>query len=792
MNAFTYERTYSYLYARNKYVNVRKYLIAKDEDGQRYAIFQLVNNYRDTIQAVKIKVEQYDKNNNIVYTNEIPYDGLSIKHHGKFVPFFKLAIDDKTVRIVASLVAAKFENHIYRDEKMVRIKKEKAEVEKELKDHINKRYNALASKSPIKSFIIMSTIVTVLMAIFIGAFSIINKNSIVDDFEYNRSTGEIVAYTGTSRYITVPSTIKNTAITSVASRAFMNSDLIMITFESSEIEIGQSAFMNCKNLVQITGNTLTDIGQSAFENCYQLSNLQVSGIESVGPSAFKNCRALVEFNFADCKKLSSFAFNNCDKLERVETPNAIVSTNLFLENPQLTSFTFADVDVYYNRLFTIFSSENEFPQLTVNMNMSAVDNDFITNFSCKAINFINPSLNLNSKVKQAWIDSAKKNNAYIETSAYIKIYDVIDSFKQVTTNLSLSDPTIRGITGAAWSQVATNLESLQLNNYIYLSKDLLNQCRKLTYLEVGTNNAIDDNALASTVLQTIVMPINGSSFVSKFMIKPVVALDVRITSGALVPKNYFADCSFIKSIQFDSSIVKFNEDCINNCTSLEQITIASENPILTKGFIGAGCTRLNTVTIPYIGTSKSEPIKYAELNVSAQYTKTLIISSASSIKLAEGCFDRCAMLEYVKAPYGFTPDTKNILDGKTILSKLYIGFSVGASLKTLIGNNNSVQNLLVTDVRTFPDSYFNGAYGAKVYLGANTSVHSNLLKGNEGLAALYISSNASRPFSYLANVDFEGAVTRVYDTKVQGDYNPRFFEYTAGYDVDGIISGLFN
>lgn len=791
MNAFTYEKTFNYLYSKNRYVVVRKYMIAKDEEGQRYAIFQLVNNYRDTLQQVRLKIEQFDRNNNLVYTNDIPYEGLSIKHNGKFVPFFKLALDNHTTRIATTLIAAKFENHVYVDEKMIRVKKEKVEEEKELKDKIVRRYNAISSKSPFKSFMIMSLITAILASIIIGVFSIVNKEAVYDNFQYNKATGEIVSYLGTQANVTIPSKIKNTSITKIGNNAFKNNSIVNIVFDSPNIEIGDNAFINCRYLRSVKGKTITSIGQSAFENCVSLSDLDVDDIINVGKSAFKSCSTLSTFDFNGCKSVGTFAFNYCVNLQLVNVPNATVTTNVFYENPGLRTFTFGNVDAYYTRLFTIFSNESNFPQLEVNNYIQSVDVNFLNDFNCGRLNFLNYDVTMPNSVRKKWESLAMSHNGYTNTALYTKMFDTITSFNNPgDESLSLTDRSVKGITAQAWNSIANNVRYLTLNNYVYLTAKMLAKCRNLVSLSLGPNNYIEESSISSPNLINITLPVLGSSFASLFASYPMGTVDVILVGDKTVKENYFSNCRFISSIYTNNDIDTFEANCINNCVGLNTLTIGCRLASFAKGFIGKNCTALTNVTLPYIGTSSNEPVKYSELNLSYAYTNKITLGNGARLTLVEGCFENCTKLQFIVAQSGFTTETHDILKGKNEIEKMIIDLYPGESLESLVGQGVTVKNVLFTNITAFSANYFANMPNTNVYLGAGTSLSEGTITESSNISSLFISSYTRVFNDSLRWIDVkEGCVRKVY-TSIDYGYVPENYQIFT-YDVDTAITSIF-
>ena len=58
MSSFQYEKTQSFIQKKKELIFVKKYLLAKDKDNQRYAIFHLINNYKETVTKIVLIVKQ--------------------------------------------------------------------------------------------------------------------------------------------------------------------------------------------------------------------------------------------------------------------------------------------------------------------------------------------------------------------------------------------------------------------------------------------------------------------------------------------------------------------------------------------------------------------------------------------------------------------------------------------------------------------------------------------------------------------------------------------------------------
>jgi len=87
---------------------------------------------------------------------------------------------------------------------------------------------------------------------------------------------------GFSGSLLVPSTLGGSTVTSIATGAFENGDVLTnITFSSGLTSISHRAFVGCDNLVSISlPNTLTSIGEYAFGNCYSLTEICIDPTNS--------------------------------------------------------------------------------------------------------------------------------------------------------------------------------------------------------------------------------------------------------------------------------------------------------------------------------------------------------------------------------------------------------------------------------------------------------------------------------------------------------------------------------
>lgn len=145
------------------------------------------------------------------------------------------------------------------------------------------------------------------------------------DFQYvilKDKTAEIVAYTGNSAMLKIPSKLGNYKVTSIGYQAFYPGDGL------TEVVIPDSVVY---------------IAPRAFSGCQDLGYISVPGsVETVGEYAFYNCNAAAFIFIAPgVRHIGANAFSHCDALMTVTLPDTIISlgTDAFSFNPNLDDFT---------------------------------------------------------------------------------------------------------------------------------------------------------------------------------------------------------------------------------------------------------------------------------------------------------------------------------------------------------------------------------------------------------------------------------------------------------------------
>lgn len=125
-----------------------------------------------------------------------------------------------------------------------------------------------------------------------------------NDFNFDKSTGTILKYTGSSDKVVVPAEIQGVKVTN----------------------IGEYAFSDCQNIKYIyIPEGVTEIGSYAFEYCYSLEEIILPGsLKEIKEFTFYYCIGLKVINIPEgVTKIHDFAFAKCENLETITLPDSI-------------------------------------------------------------------------------------------------------------------------------------------------------------------------------------------------------------------------------------------------------------------------------------------------------------------------------------------------------------------------------------------------------------------------------------------------------------------------------------
>ena len=168
------------------------------------------------------------------------------------------------------------------------------------------------------------------------------------EYRYDCSGIQICAYNGSATYVTIPSQINGSPVTSIGTYAFNGcSALTSINIPDSVASIGDNAFNGCSALTSINiPDSVTSIGNSTFSYCSTLTSINIpDSVTSIGNSTFSYCSTLTSINIPNSvTSIGDNAFNGCTSLTSINLPDSVTSIgdNAFNGCSALTSINLPD------------------------------------------------------------------------------------------------------------------------------------------------------------------------------------------------------------------------------------------------------------------------------------------------------------------------------------------------------------------------------------------------------------------------------------------------------------------
>lgn len=152
----------------------------------------------------------------------------------------------------------------------------------------------------------------------------------------------------TDTEIIVPAEHQGLAVRTIALGAFAgNTQLVSIHLPDTVTELGNYAFEDCTNLQHVQlSNGLTYISWHAFFGCTSLTEIEIpDAITFLDDSAFEGCTSLAGVSLPDSvTTLGNRVFRGCDSLQQIKLPDSItaIGTNTFENCSALQSVILSD------------------------------------------------------------------------------------------------------------------------------------------------------------------------------------------------------------------------------------------------------------------------------------------------------------------------------------------------------------------------------------------------------------------------------------------------------------------
>ncbi len=184
------------------------------------------------------------------------------------------------------------------------------------------------------------------------------------DYEFDKSTGTITKYNGTSKYVSIPSSIDGVPVTTIGASSFKELDITNVSIPSTVTAIEDSAFSDCRLLEKVfIPDSVTKIEIYAFLNCFKLQSVTIpASVTELGYGVFSNCTMLNSVIFDENSKLETLpglAFNDTS-LSKISLPDSIktIGSGAFSSAPLLSVHLPASLEVIESFAFNKCSFES--------------------------------------------------------------------------------------------------------------------------------------------------------------------------------------------------------------------------------------------------------------------------------------------------------------------------------------------------------------------------------------------------------------------------------------------------
>lgn len=558
------------------------------------------------------------------------------------------------------------------------------------------------------------------------------------DFSYTETTTgvTITGYNGTATTVVIPESINNLPVTTIATNAFKNSNIISISsatvttigessfrycFKLTSVYLpnlttinGDYAFFSCQSLTAIDFPKLETVPNSTFANCVSLKNINLPVVKSLDESAFGTCKSLTEITLPQVEKIGNYAFNNCEKLISITANNVIsieywafggcnslssvkiplvktVGSYAFVGCVSLTSIAMPAVTVINEESFAYCSALNN---ITISNKVTTISSTAFLKCSITNVT-IDYGTDDISSITKADLDNFIINTMHLSADTILGKYaNSTGMFKDFTGGLiySMSDTaaTVENYTGNAVNLIipenangkpVTTIGSAALSNITSLVSIDLNNVTTIG------NMAFNNCPNLTTVIGNKVITLGDSSFQDCVMLKNLTLPEVT-TIGSYT----FNNCTALTSLTFNK-LTKINGICsFNNCSNLTSVEFENLQNLGDNTFFNN--SKLVNVKLPsvnkignfaFYGCTGLQTINFENLETIGMYAfsgcyQLNSINMKNVTAIGNNAFEKCIALPKAELP-NLKTIGHDVFNGCTTLSTIII------SNNASIGNN---------------------------------------------------------------------------------------------------------
>lgn len=451
--------------------------------------------------------------------------------------------------------------------------------------------------------------------VFSSSESDMKRKYISGDFEYylnKKSEAVISRYIGKEKNVTVPETLDNHTVTTIAPLGFSSLSFIDVSAEGYRYKEGEKWYIVTNNLLSVTlPDTIKTIGDYAFAYNGSLEKVNIPlGVTEIPQECFFGCKKMINMNLPDSvREIGSSAFEGCEVLESVEMRGVVnVGDKAFYQCNKLVDVIFSD------SLKSIGSSAFQYCTLTETLDLSSVEklggNVFSHNSTIKKV-----ILNDNLQVLESGVFSYCRNLEEINFPS----------------------------------------ELVSIGNYCFERTGIKSAVFGGKLKEIGKKAFESCWSLAGTIDLSTVETIGEDAFGWCTDIKKVILCDEL----KILEKETFEMCVGIREINMPSELVEIKDHCFSEV----RMSTATFGTKLKKigAFAFLGCTELSEVifseglthieTDAFYGCKKLSKIELPEsiekignFAFASTAVQVLVIPENLSV-IGYGAFQKCKNLE---------------------------------------------------------------------------------------------------------------------------------------------------
>lgn len=512
-----------------------------------------------------------------------------------------------------------------------------------------------------------------------AVYTEIPDNGLKFTLSADKSFYSVTGYSGSFERVVIPDTYNGLRVTAVSDGLFTGDEnLREVVLPESIDEIGNDAFAGCVNLQSVTiPDSIRTIGDGAFSGCSSLTSADLGGmLETLGARAFEGCTSLQSVEFGEnLATVGEFAFDGCSSLVSAYLPNSVSSlgTGAFRNN---TSLQYVNIPSGISSIPRIaFQNCSSLRRVTIPSGISSIGESAFS--CCTSMSSLTIEGNVSVFGNSAFYRCEGLSSIYYNSSAsgsydiysYV-FYNAGRNTAGLTLQLGSSAVVPAGLFDAPSESVLPYITSIVISDGA--------QQVNYTMLEHGFPS-----------LRSVSIPSSVTTLSEDFI---VACSSARVEDGGVYYLGQFAvGLSGSQSqISLRDDTVAIMQGAFENGGSITSLTVPDSVEYTSRGVL-SGCTSLQTLSLPYLGSSSSDssnaylgylfgatsysgnsayvPSSLASVTVRAGYVGDYAFSGLTSLRevvlsqavissgvssIGDYAFNNCSSLEEISIPQSVT------------------------------------------------------------------------------------------------------------------------------------------